>query len=277
MTLPVICWAVLLSPPMRVNEPLSRRTAWPPSFAASLTSRLRADSMSPRADTIATTTYGRAGSCAINRIDWGVVCGRTDGSSSRMSALAHAKAPSRAARERRRIWSIDPASLVCTCIRGRREGCSRALCLRCVCAQLIHRPARCEARIPPSLSNARWPDSAYRRREVAVLPVLQVIVSNVTASGFRLDSGFPARLTDVLRARFERLPDGPTLFVIPTELIPDNGRQLAAMVDEVAREGPQSGEFRAWRSARVRFCSSLVDRITPGAPPPDQRAALEAG
>src|SRR5438552_132458 len=113
MTLPVICWAVLLSPPMRVNEPLSRRTAWPPSFAASLTSRLRADSMSPRADTIATTTYGRAGSCAINRIDWGLVWGRTDGSSTRMSALTHAKAASRAATERRRIWSIKPARLVC--------------------------------------------------------------------------------------------------------------------------------------------------------------------
>src|SRR6266566_6509616 len=104
----------------------------------------------------------------------------------------------------------------------------------------------------------------------------QVIVSNVTESGFRLDAGFPARLTDVLRARFERLPDGPPLFVIPTELVPDNGPHLAAMVDEVAQGGPRSDEFRAWRSARVRFCSSLVDRITTGAPPPDQRAALEA-
>jgi len=49
------------------------------------------------------------------------------------------------------------------------------------------------------------------------------------------------------------------------------------MVDEVAQGGDRSNEFRAWRSARVRFCSSLVDRITTGAPPPDQRAALEAG
>ncbi|PYP07756.1 MAG: hypothetical protein DMD59_14245 [Gemmatimonadetes bacterium] len=105
----------------------------------------------------------------------------------------------------------------------------------------------------------------------------RIVVVNVTESGFRLEAGFPARLTDVLRARFERLPDGPTLFVIPTELVPDNGPRLAAMVDEVAREGTRSDEFRAWRSARVRFCSSLVDRITPGAPPTDQCAALEAG
>jgi len=117
-------------------------------------------------------------------------------------------------------------------------------------------------------------------REVATRPELQVIVSNVTEAGFRLEpgggTGFPARLTDVLRARFERLPDGPLLFVIPTELVPDNGPRLAAMVDEVAQGGGRSDEFRAWRSARVRFCSSLVDRITTGAPPPGQRAALEA-
>jgi len=111
--------------------------------------------------------------------------------------------------------------------------------------------------------------------EVATRPELQVIVSNVTEAGFRLEADFPARLTDVLRARFERLPDSPPLFVIPTELVPDNGPHLAAMVDEVAQGGGRSDEFRAWRSARVRFCSSLVDRITTGAPPPDQRAALE--
>jgi len=133
-------------------------------------------------------------------------------------------------------------------------------------------------RLVGSISRALVADVEWDAvRAVAAHPKLQVIVSNVTEAGFRLDAGFPARLTDVLRARFERLPDGPPLFVIPTELVPDNGPQLAAMVDEVAQGGDRSHEFRAWRSARVRFCSSLVDRITTGAPPPDQRAALEAG
>jgi len=128
-----------------------------------------------------------------------------------------------------------------------------------------------------SISRALVADAEWDAvRAVAAQPELQVIVSNVTESGFRLGAGFPARLTDVLRARFERLPDGPPLFVIPTELVPDNGPHLAAMVDEVAQGGPRSDEFRAWRSARVRFCSSLVDRITTGAPPPEQRAALAA-
>ena len=132
-------------------------------------------------------------------------------------------------------------------------------------------------RLIGSISRALIADTEWDAvREVAARPELQVIVSNVTEAAFRLESGFPARLTDVLRARFERLPDGPPLFVIPTELVPDNGPRLAAMVDDVARGGDRSTDFRAWLSDRVRFCSSLVDRITTGAPPADQRPALEA-
>ena len=112
-------------------------------------------------------------------------------------------------------------------------------------------------------------------REIAARPELQVIVSNVTEAGFQIDATFPARLTDALRARFERLPDGPPLFVIPTELIPDNGPQLAAMVDELAARGPRADAFRRWLSSRVQFCSSLVDRITTGAPSGGERGTLE--
>jgi tagaturonate reductase len=114
-------------------------------------------------------------------------------------------------------------------------------------------------------------------RHVVAQPELQVIVSNVTEAGFQIDAGFPARLTDALHARFERLRDGPPLFVIPTELVPDNGPRLAAMVDELAGRNGHADEFRRWLSAHVRFCSSLVDRITTGTPPADQRGALEAG
>jgi tagaturonate reductase len=133
-------------------------------------------------------------------------------------------------------------------------------------------------RLIGSLSRALVAESEWEAvRAIAARPELQVIVSNVTEAGFRREAPFPARLTDVLRARFERLPDGPPLFVIPTELLPDNGAQLAAMVNEVAKERADRDAFRTWLSTHVRFCSSLVDRITTGAPPPDQRAALEAG
>ena len=133
-------------------------------------------------------------------------------------------------------------------------------------------------RLIGSISRALRADGEWEAvRAIAARPELQVIVSNVTEAAFRLESGFPARLTDVLRVRFERLPDGPPLFVIPTELVPDNGAQLAAMVDDVARDDGGGDGFRAWLAAHVRFCSSLVDRITTGTPPRDQRTALEAG
>jgi tagaturonate reductase len=145
------------------------------------------------------------------------------------------------------------------------------------------------SRLIGAISRALVADAEWQAvREAVAQPELQVIVSNVTEAGFRLDgdvarigggggrapAGFPAKLADVLHSRFERLPDGPPLYVIPTELVPDNGLRLAAMIDQVAS---RSGErFREWRSTHVRFCSSLVDRITTGAASPDARAALES-
>jgi len=125
-----------------------------------------------------------------------------------------------------------------------------------------------------AISRALVADSQWSVvRDVAANPAIQVIVSNVSEAGFRIDAPFPGRLTDALHARFTRAPDAPPVFVIPTELVPDNGPRLAAMVHEVARK--YDNRFRDWLTARVRFCSSLVDRIVT-APPPDQHAALEA-
>jgi tagaturonate reductase len=132
-------------------------------------------------------------------------------------------------------------------------------------------------RLIGSISRALVADAEWQAvRAVATRPELQVIVSNVTEAGFRLDGGLPSKLADLLYARFERLPDGPPVFVIPTELVPDNGPRLAAMVDQLATRLERRAEFRAWLEARVRFCSSLVDRITTGAPPGDQRGTLES-
>jgi tagaturonate reductase len=112
-------------------------------------------------------------------------------------------------------------------------------------------------------------------RDVAANPEIQVIVSNSSEAGFRIDAPFPGRLTDALHARFTRAPEAPLVFVIPTELVPDNGPRLAAMVHELAGRYDRAQTFRDWLKARVRFCSSLVDRIVT-APLPDQHAALEA-
>src|SRR5213080_1050177 len=131
-------------------------------------------------------------------------------------------------------------------------------------------------RLIGSISRALLADAEWHAvRNVVARPELQVIVSNVTEGAFRLDAAFPPRLTDLLYTRFERLPDGPQVFVIPTELVDDNGPRLAAMVDRLADGLGQGPEFRKWLGARVRFCSSLVDRITTGMPAPDVRGALE--
>ena len=127
-----------------------------------------------------------------------------------------------------------------------------------------------------AISRALAADSQWSAvRDVAARPEIQVIVSNVSEAGFRIDAPFPGRLTDALHARFTRAVDAPPVFVIPTELVPDNGPRLAAMVDELAERHDQPQAFRAWLNARVRFCSSLVDRIVT-ALPPDQHSALEA-
>lgn len=132
------------------------------------------------------------------------------------------------------------------------------------------------ARLVGSISRALVADTEWDAvRAVVARPELQVIVSNVTEAGFRTDAAFPARLADLLRARFAALPDGPPLFVIPTELVPENGVRLAEMVVAVAGRPRSDQAFHSWVSRSVRFCSSLVDRITT-APSRDTRAELEA-
>ncbi|HXL33602.1 MAG TPA: tagaturonate reductase [Gemmatimonadales bacterium] len=131
-------------------------------------------------------------------------------------------------------------------------------------------------RLIGAISRALVPEADWPAvRDVVARRELQVIVSNVTEAGFRADASFPARLTDLLHTRFVRLPDGPPVYVIPTELVDDNGPRLAAMVDRLADGLERGPEFRLWLGARVRFCSSLVDRITTGTPARDIRAALE--
>src|SRR5947207_1084100 len=121
------------------------------------------------------------------------------------------------------------------------------------------------------VAEADWPAV----RDVVARRELQVIVSNVTEAGFRADASFPARVTDLLHTRFVRLPDGPPVYVIPTELVDDNGPRLAAMVHHLADGLEHGTKFREWLRARVWFCSSLVDRITTGMPVAHVRAALE--
>jgi tagaturonate reductase len=79
-----------------------------------------------------------------------------------------------------------------------------------------------------------------------------------------------------LFTRFTALGSGPPVYIVPTELLPGNGPLLAGMIDTLARRCPQADAFRDWIAQWIRFCSSLVDRITTGVPSPERRAELES-
>src|SRR2546426_5400093 len=131
-------------------------------------------------------------------------------------------------------------------------------------------------RLVGSISRALVADAEWQAvRDVVARPELQVIVSNVTEAAFRLDAAFPPRLTDLLYTRFERLPDGPPLCVIPTELVDDNGPRLAAMVDRLADGLERGPEFREWLARRGRFCPPRQGRSTTGTPAAEGAALLE--
>src|SRR5437667_6746777 len=67
-------------------------------------------------------------------------------------------------------------------------------------------------------------------RDVAARPETQVIVSNVSEAGFRIDAPFPGRLTGALHARFKRASEARSVRVLPPALVPDNGPARAAKV-----------------------------------------------
>src|SRR3954465_292724 len=108
-------------------------------------------------------------------------------------------------------------------------------------------------------------------------PDLQVIISNTTEVGIQLVKddirqqppvSFPGKLLAFLYKRFKAF-DGSEqsgMVIIPTELIPDNGKKLESIVLELAHLNGLEGEFIEWLECCNHFCSSLVDRIVPGKP-----------
>ncbi len=110
-------------------------------------------------------------------------------------------------------------------------------------------------------------------------PDLEIVVSNTTEVGLQYveesifqqpPASFPAKLTAVLYARYQRGAKG--LIIIPTELIPGNGPLLAQLVIQLATFNQLGDAFIDWVKRENVFCSSLVDRIVPGTPKPDELA-----
>jgi tagaturonate reductase len=122
----------------------------------------------------------------------------------------------------------------------------------------------------------------------AANPDLQVVISNTTEVGIQLltesieltpPQSFPGKLLAVLHARFKAFKGDPErgLVIVPTELIPDNGSKLEAIVLELAHRNDLGSEFIDWLESANHFCNSLVDRIVPGLPEPAAAETMQAG
>lgn len=104
-------------------------------------------------------------------------------------------------------------------------------------------------------------------------PALATILSNTTEAGYALaddsvsDSppkAFPAKLLQVLKARFEAGLGGVT--ILPCELFDRNAERLLEVVDEQFQRWNLDQPFRDWLHGACRWRNSLVDRIVSGVP-----------
>jgi tagaturonate reductase len=119
-------------------------------------------------------------------------------------------------------------------------------------------------------------------------PELTVVVSNTTETGIMLQfdekidaappNSFPGKLLAFLLRRYEAF-DGSEesgLVILPTELIPGNGALLKRIVNDLAKASGLASAFINWLNTANDFCDTLVDRIVPGKPPPEEHRQLEA-
>jgi tagaturonate reductase len=152
----------------------------------------------------------------------------------------------------------------------------------------IERGERVEqARIISSVSRAlsaadQWGDVLA----VARSPLIEYVFSNTTEVGIVADDeslagdsppkSFPAKLTRFLyeRGRAFDFDAARGVTVIPCELIEDNGARLRDIVLAIARRWELGDAFSAWLDAAVPFCNTLVDRIVPGTPRPENLGRL---
>lgn len=106
---------------------------------------------------------------------------------------------------------------------------------------------------------------------------LQVIISNTTEVGIQLSNdnirqhppkSFPGKLLAFLLERFNAFGGSPSsgMVIVPTELIPENGKKLESIVLELAHLNGMEDSFIEWIEQHNCFCNSLVDRIVPGKP-----------
>ncbi|MDI4633230.1 tagaturonate reductase [Pelomonas sp. V22] len=119
---------------------------------------------------------------------------------------------------------------------------------------------------------------------LAAEPPLRFVVSNTTEAGIAVNdtdrfddappASFPAKLCRWLFERYRA--GGAGVYLLPCELIENNGPALKAAVLHFARLWSLEPGFAEWLDRECHFCSTLVDRIVSGAPSDEERPLLEA-
>ncbi len=115
---------------------------------------------------------------------------------------------------------------------------------------------------------------------------LQVIISNTTEVGIKLVNedirshtpvSYPGKLLAFLYERFEAFngSEKSGFVIVPTELIPDNGKKLESIVLELAHLNGMEDDFIEWVKRCNYFCNSLVDRIVTGTPGEEVKTEIE--
>lgn len=105
-------------------------------------------------------------------------------------------------------------------------------------------------------------------------PDLRFIISNTTEAGIafspndtftdRPAKSFPAKLTQLLYARFQAGLDGFVIFAC--ELIDNNAKELQKFVLQYVELWSLGEDFLHWILSENTFCNTLVDRIVTGYP-----------
>ncbi len=137
-----------------------------------------------------------------------------------------------------------------------------------------------ETVVNTSISNILAASSQWAEvLKLAANPDVQIIISNTTESGLQLDehdawsdmppTSFPAKLLAVLWHRYQSC--GGSLeggfVILPTELVPQNGKVLKALLMQLVEKFSLDAKFVAWMQEANHFCNTLVDRIVPGKMP----------
>ena len=114
--------------------------------------------------------------------------------------------------------------------------------------------------------------------KLAEIDTLEFIFSNTTESGIVLDesdsientppNSFPGKLLAFLFHRYLKFAGAMDkgLFIVPCELIDDNGDELHKCVKRLAENHGLESGFIRWLDEANTFINTLVDRIVPGYP-----------